>query len=94
MRHFNFFKIIDINDLKKVSYEIRYTFQSNLLSELILYLRKCPNQKMYESESASLVLWALPEIQNQFQKQIWLKSIPNYKTKKKNSKRCDQKLKK
>ena len=80
--HFFTFLIIDQNALKFCCcYVIRYTFQSNLLSELILDLGKCPNQKTHESESAGFLLRALPEVQNQFRKQIWLKSIPNYITK-------------
>ena len=66
---------------KKFSSVIMYTFQSNLLSELILDLRRCPNQKTHESEIAGFLLWALPEVQNQIRKQIWLKNIPNYMTK-------------
>ena len=63
------------------SYVIRYTFQANL------------NQKMHESERAGFFLRALLEVQNQFQKQILLKSIPNYITKF-FSERFDQWLKK
>ena len=61
---------------QKFSYVIMYAFQSNLLLELILDIGKCPNQKMHES--AGCLLWVLPKVQNQFQTQIWLKSIPNY----------------
>ena len=51
---------------KKNIYVIRYYFQSNLLSELILDLRKWPIKKKHESESTGF----LSEVENQFQKQI------------------------
>ena len=34
-----------------------------LLSDPILDLGKCPSQKMYESESAHFLDWALPAVQ-------------------------------
>ena len=62
--HFFTFLIIDQNALKKkFSFVIRYTFQSNLLLELILDLGKCPYQKTHESESAGFLLRALLEHQ-------------------------------
>ena len=59
---------------------ISYTLQSKLLSEMILDLKNCPNQKMCESKNAGFLLWALPEVQNQFQKQFLSKYMSNYKT--------------
>ena len=44
--------------------------------------RKCPNQKMHESESAGYLVWALPEVQNRFWKQFLLKVLYNYYSKK------------
>ena len=41
---------------KKIIYVIRYAFQSNLLSELILDLSKCANQKTHEIEIAGFLL--------------------------------------
>ena len=70
--------------LTKIKYVFRYTFVSNLILVLNLDLGKCPNQKTHESESADFLLWALPEIQNQFPKQIWLKNIVIYISLKKN----------
>ena len=49
--------------LKKNCFVIRYTVQSNLLSELILDLGKCPNQKTHESESADFLLYLSKSLQ-------------------------------
>ena len=35
-----------------------------LLSDSNFDLRKCPNQKMHESESVFFLVWALPEVLN------------------------------
>ena len=48
---------------------------TNQLKDLILYLRKGPKQKVHESESVCFLVWALPEVQNQFQKQILLEIL-------------------
>ena len=32
-----------------------------MLFDMILYLRKCPNQKIHETERAGFLVWALPE---------------------------------
>ena len=48
--------ILDENTLNFSGYVIIYTFQSHMLSELILDLMKCPNQKAHESESAGFLL--------------------------------------
>ena len=45
-----------------------------MLSETILDLGKCPNQKTHESESAGFLIWALPEVKNCFRKQFDTKS--------------------
>ena len=58
---------------KKFSRVIRYTFQQNLLSELIFDLGKCPKKKTWTFTFMHFLVRALPEIQNQFRKQIWLK---------------------
>ena len=50
------FTFLKIQWKKKLIYVIRYTFQSHLLSELILDLWKCPNQKMHESKSVVFLL--------------------------------------
>ena len=41
-----------------------------ILLAMILYLWKCPNQKMHESESAGFLVRALPKIWNHFRKQF------------------------
>ena len=52
-----------------------------MLSETILDLRKCPNKKTHESESAGFLIWALPEVKNCFQKQYLHKVLYNYYSK-------------
>ena len=51
---------------------------SNLLSESILDLGKCPNRKMHESESAGFLDWALSKVQNRFQKHFSHKVLYTY----------------
>ena len=77
----NFFTFltIDQNALKKFSYVIRYTFWSNLLSELVLDPGKCPKKKTCTFTFMHFLVRALPEVKNQFRRQIWLKSIPKLK---------------
>ena len=41
-------------------------------------LESALTKKTHESESARFLHWTLPKVQNQFQNQILLKSIPNY----------------
>ena len=53
-----------------------------LLLKLILDLGKCPNRKMLESESACLLVRALPAVQYQFLKLFSNKVPYNYCTKK------------
>ena len=57
---YTFLKLLIKTLLKKFSYVIRYTFQSNLLLVLILDLGKCHNQKMHENESAGFLLRHFP----------------------------------
>ena len=45
-----------------------------LLSEIMLDLKKCPNHKMHESESA----WAVRKVQHHFQNQFSHKVIYKY----------------
>ena len=52
-----------------------------LLSDSILDLGKFPDQKTHESESACFLVRALPEVQNQIQKQFSHKVFYNYITK-------------
>ena len=58
--------------------EIIYDFIQKLLSETILDLWKCPNQKTHESESTGSLVWALPEVQNWFQRQFVNQVLYNY----------------
>ena len=54
-----------------------------MLSGLILDLRKCPNKKMHERESAGFPVWELPKVQNQFRKHFCHKLLNSYCPKKK-----------
>ena len=40
---------------------------------MILDLRRRPNQKTHESENASFLVWALPEVKNRFRKHFLIK---------------------
>ena len=53
-----------------------------MISERIVDLGKCSNQKMHESESASFPVWPLPKVQNQFRKHFSHKVLYNYCSKK------------
>ena len=57
---------------------IKWHFIRKLLSKLMLDLKKCPNQKMHESESACFLVWELPAVQNYFLKQFSYKVLINY----------------
>ena len=52
-----------------------------LLLDSILDLGKFPDQKTHESESACFLVCALPEVQNQIQKQFSHKVFYTYKKK-------------
>ena len=64
-----------------------------LLSKLILDCGKCPNQKTCIFTSQHFPVWALPEVENQFLKQLSNKALYNYCSKKL-LERFDQYLKK
>ena len=53
----------------------------NLLLESILDLGKCSNQKTHESESTGFLVWALPEVQNEFRKQFFNQVLYNFYSK-------------
>ena len=57
-----FFNAICLDETHQFFFEtvIVEDFISKMLLESILDLRKCPNQKMHESESAGFLVWALP----------------------------------
>ena len=65
------FFILYIKKFHKNRTVIMKYFMRKVLSELILDLRKCPNQKMHQHESAGftqILIGALPEVQNQLLK--------------------------
>ena len=49
-----------------------------MLLEMILDIRKCPNQKMHESESAGFPVWELSKVRDQFQNHFSHKVVYNY----------------
>ena len=49
-----------------------------LLLDSVLDIRNYPNQKTHESESACLLVWALPEFQNHGKKQFSHQVLYNF----------------
>ena len=78
---FDFFLNIDQNIPKKFRTVIIHYFTRKMLSESILDLGKCPNQKMHESESACFPVEALCKAQNCIWKQFSHKVLFNYYSK-------------
>ena len=75
---FDFVKYRSEHCKKKFIWVIMYYFMRKMLSEPILDLRKCPNWKTHESESAGFLVGALHKVWNQIWKQFSHKVLYNY----------------
>ena len=49
-----------------------------MVSETVLDLRKCPNQKTHERESAVFLVWALPKVKAVFYTKSYIITILNF----------------